>query len=80
MALGQKAGIGRRQKVIEETPAVNLDPKIREEICAAAVRLAKQVGAIRGLWLEASNHYETIEGIVAGIPTRLLLCGNCFTQ
>ena len=34
----------RRQKVIEETPAVNLDPRVRDEICAAAVRLAKQVG------------------------------------
>ncbi len=34
----------RRQKVIEESPACNLDPKLREEICAAAVRLAKKVG------------------------------------
>ncbi|MCA1970340.1 MAG: hypothetical protein LDL42_14485 [Rhizobium sp.] len=32
-------------------------------------RLAKQVAAIRTLWLEASNQYETIEGIVAGIPS-----------
>ncbi|WP_374649810.1 imelysin family protein [Dongia sp.] len=31
-------------------------------------KLAKQVEAIRSLWLEASNQYETIEGIVAGIP------------
>lgn len=31
-------------------------------------KLAKQVDAIRSLWLEASNQYETIEGIVAGIP------------
>ena len=30
--------------------------------------LAKRIGTIRALWLEASNHYETIEGIVAGIP------------
>lgn len=35
---------------------------------ADGARLARQVGAIRALWLEASNHYETIEGIVAGIP------------
>jgi len=34
----------RRQKVIEETPAVNLDPRLREEICGAAVRLAREVG------------------------------------
>jgi hypothetical protein len=35
---------------------------------ADGAKLAKQVTAIRGLWLEASNQYETIEGIVAGIP------------
>jgi acetyl-CoA carboxylase biotin carboxylase subunit len=34
----------RRQKVVEETPAANLDPKLRDEICSAAVRLAKKVG------------------------------------
>ncbi len=34
----------RRQKVIEETPAPSLDPDLRDEICNAAVRLAKEVG------------------------------------
>ncbi len=34
----------RRQKVIEESPAPNFDPDLREEICAAAVRLAEEVG------------------------------------
>ena len=34
----------RKQKVIEETPARNLDPKLRDEICNAAVRIAKEVG------------------------------------
>jgi acetyl-CoA carboxylase biotin carboxylase subunit len=34
----------RRQKVIEESPARNLDPNVREEICKAALRLAKEVG------------------------------------
>ena len=34
----------RRQKVIEETPAPRLDPRLRREICDAAVRLAKEVG------------------------------------
>jgi acetyl-CoA carboxylase biotin carboxylase subunit len=33
----------RRQKVIEETPAPNLDKALRQEICAAAVRLTKAV-------------------------------------
>jgi len=34
----------RRQKLIEESPAPNLPPELRDEICAAAVRLAKEVG------------------------------------
>ena len=34
----------RRQKVIEETPAPRLEAPLREEICAAAVRLAEEVG------------------------------------
>ncbi|MFB3891935.1 MAG: acetyl-CoA carboxylase biotin carboxylase subunit [Phycisphaerae bacterium] len=34
----------RRQKVIEETPAFNLEPSVRDAICTAAVRLARQVG------------------------------------
>ncbi|MCC6138599.1 MAG: ATP-grasp domain-containing protein, partial [Bdellovibrionaceae bacterium] len=33
----------RHQKVIEEACAVGLDPEIREDICAAAVSLAKKV-------------------------------------
>ena len=34
----------RRQKVIEETPACNLERDLREEICLSAMRLAKEVG------------------------------------
>jgi len=34
----------RRQKIIEETPAPMLDRHLRDEICNAAVRLAKKVG------------------------------------
>ncbi|MBN1943251.1 MAG: acetyl-CoA carboxylase biotin carboxylase subunit [Phycisphaerae bacterium] len=34
----------RRQKVIEETPAPCLPRELREEMCNAAVRLAKEVG------------------------------------
>lgn len=31
--------------------------------------LTKHIDTIRMLWIEASNQYETIEGIVAGIPS-----------
>jgi acetyl-CoA carboxylase biotin carboxylase subunit len=34
----------RRQKVIEETPAPGLSRALRDEVCNAAVRLAKEVG------------------------------------
>ncbi|MFW6132849.1 MAG: acetyl-CoA carboxylase biotin carboxylase subunit [Planctomycetota bacterium] len=34
----------RRQKLIEEAPAPALDRHLREEICAAALRLAEEVG------------------------------------
>ena len=34
----------RRQKLIEEAPAPDLDPCIRSEVCAAAARLAAHVG------------------------------------
>lgn len=34
----------RHQKLVEESPAPNLPQKVREDICAAAVRLAKAAG------------------------------------
>ncbi|PXY24190.1 pyruvate carboxylase [Prauserella flavalba] len=34
----------RHQKVIELAPAPNLDPELRERICADAVKFAKQIG------------------------------------
>ncbi|MFC4651469.1 pyruvate carboxylase [Lactococcus nasutitermitis] len=36
----------RNQKVIEIAPAVGLSPEFREEICAAAVKLCKNVGYV----------------------------------
>lgn len=32
-------------------------------------KLAALITKMRPMWLEASNHYETIEGIVAGLPS-----------
>jgi len=34
----------RYQKVVEIAPSIDLDPKVREELCAAAVALAKGIG------------------------------------
>jgi pyruvate carboxylase len=34
----------RYQKVVELAPSLNLDPKLREDICAAAVKIGRQVG------------------------------------
>jgi acetyl-CoA carboxylase, biotin carboxylase subunit len=34
----------RHQKLVEESPAPNLPDKVRQEMCSAAVRLAKQAG------------------------------------
>ena len=56
----------RQQKVIEETPAPNLEPRLREEICAAAVRLAKAVdyhnaGTVEFMLDEASHEFYFLE-------------------
>ncbi|MDY7010808.1 MAG: acetyl-CoA carboxylase biotin carboxylase subunit [Planctomycetota bacterium] len=50
----------RQQKVIEETPAPNIDARMREEICEAAVRMAKaadyhNVGTVEFM-LDEKNH------------------------
>jgi len=52
----------RRQKIIEETPAANLDRDLREEICQAAVRLAKEVeyhnaGTVEFMLDRQGNYY-----------------------
>ena len=36
----------RHQKVVELAPAPNLDPELRDEICAAAVRFARHIGYV----------------------------------
>jgi len=55
----------RRQKLIEETPAPALDRAVREEICAAAVRLAEAVGYYSAgtveFILDAHNEFYFLE-------------------
>ncbi len=34
----------RNQKLVEETPAVKLDPRVRDKICRLAVKLAQHIG------------------------------------
>jgi len=55
----------RRQKVIEETPAPQLDRSLREEICNAAVRLAEEVdyhnaGTVEFM-LDSENRFYFLE-------------------
>ena len=55
----------RQQKVIEETPAPELDDELRAEICQAAVRLAKFVGYHNAgtieFILDAEGHFYFLE-------------------
>ncbi|MEM1442338.1 MAG: pyruvate carboxylase [Verrucomicrobiota bacterium] len=56
----------RHQKVIEIAPSVDLDPKIREELCEAAVQVAKAVdynnaGTVEFLYDLDSNEWFFIE-------------------
>ncbi|HUH50465.1 MAG TPA: acetyl-CoA carboxylase biotin carboxylase subunit [Mycoplana sp.] len=56
----------RRQKVWEEAPSVRLPEKVRQELCASAVRLAKQVnyrgaGTVEYLYDDESGEFYFIE-------------------
>ena len=55
----------RRQKVVEEAPAPNLDPKVRDAMCAASVRLAKEVGYYNAgtveFMLDKDNNFYFLE-------------------
>lgn len=55
----------KRQKLIEETPAPQLDPALRDEICKAAVRLVKEVeysnaGTVEFM-LDSDNNFYFLE-------------------
>src|SRR5438093_2040868 len=55
----------RHQKLVEESPAPNLPVEIREEICAAAVRLVKSANYYSAgtceFLVDRENHYYFIE-------------------
>ena len=61
----------RRQKVIEEAPAFNLDSNIREEMCRAAIRLAKEVGYFNAGTVEFMLDEETNEFYFLEVNTRV---------
>ena len=61
----------RRQKVIEETPACNLDDDLREEICQAAVRLAKEAGYYNAGTVEFMLDEETNNFYFLEVNTRI---------
>ncbi len=52
----------RRQKLLEETPSLFIRPKVREKICAAAIKIGKQIkyfgpGTVEFLVDEKQNFY-----------------------
>src|SRR5947209_540409 len=55
----------RHQKLVEESPAPNLPPGLREEICQAAVRLVRMAGYQNAgtceFLVDRENHYYFIE-------------------
>jgi acetyl-CoA carboxylase biotin carboxylase subunit len=55
----------RHQKLIEESPAPNLDPKVRQSICESAVKLVKSAGYTNAGTVEfivdRQGHYYFIE-------------------
>jgi pyruvate carboxylase len=56
----------RHQKVIEIAPSIDLDPKVREELCAAAVKLCKEIkynnaGTVEFLYDQDTREWFFIE-------------------
>ena len=55
----------RHQKLVEESPSPNLPDKVRQEMCAAAVRLAKEAGYYNAgtceFLVDQDNNYYFIE-------------------
>ncbi len=61
----------RTQKVIEETPACNLDRDLREEICRSAVRIGKHVGYHNAGTVEFMLDEESHEFYFLEVNTRI---------
>ena len=61
----------RRQKVIEETPACNLDEDLRQEICRSAVLIAKEVGYYNAGTIEFMLDEETNNFYFLEVNTRI---------
>lgn len=61
----------RNQKVVEESPAPNLPPQVREEMFAAAKRLATEVGYRSAGTVEFLYNPETCEFYFLEVNTRL---------
>jgi acetyl-CoA carboxylase biotin carboxylase subunit len=55
----------RHQKLVEESPASNLPAKVRDDICASAVRLVKEAGYYNAgtceFLVDKDNHFYFIE-------------------
>ncbi len=61
----------RHQKAVEVAPAVGLDPKVRTEICDAAVRLAKKAGYFNAGTVEFLLDTETNEWFFIEVNPRI---------
>ena len=61
----------RHQKAVEVAPAVGLDPRLRTEICGAAVRLAKKAGYYNAGTVEFLLDTETDEWFFIEVNPRI---------
>ncbi len=70
----------RQQKVIEETPAPNLTATLRDQICDAAVRVARQAKLSNATTIEFLVPVQEKKSKGAGAPPFYFLEANCRLQ